>query len=65
MQGYEMLDRPGGFDRAHLLEPLKQRDFRLLWTGMTVSLIGDGIFLHTSPSSCSAERSPTASSAGA
>jgi MFS family permease len=28
-----------------LLEPLRIRDFRLLWTGMTVSLVGDGIFL--------------------
>lgn len=28
-----------------LLRPLGIRDFRLLWTGMTVSLFGDGIFL--------------------
>jgi hypothetical protein len=28
-----------------LLRPLRVRDFRLLWTGMTVSLIGDGMFL--------------------
>jgi MFS family permease len=28
-----------------LLRPLKIREFRLLWTGMTVSLIGDGMFL--------------------
>ena len=28
-----------------ILEPLRHRDFRLLWSGMTVSLIGDGIFL--------------------
>lgn len=28
-----------------MLEPLRIRDFRLLWTGMTVSLVGDGIFL--------------------
>jgi MFS family permease len=28
-----------------LLAPLRHRDFRLLWIGMTVSLIGDGIFL--------------------
>jgi MFS family permease len=32
-------------DRIRLLHPLRHRDFRLLWTGMTVSLIGDGIFL--------------------
>ena len=28
-----------------LLRPLRERDFALLWLGMTVSLIGDGIFL--------------------
>jgi MFS family permease len=28
-----------------LLRPLRLRDFRFLWMGMTVSLIGDGIFL--------------------
>jgi DHA3 family tetracycline resistance protein-like MFS transporter len=28
-----------------LLRPLRERDFALLWTGMTVSLMGDGIFL--------------------
>ena len=28
-----------------LLRPLRERDFALLWTGMTVSLLGDGIFL--------------------
>lgn len=28
-----------------LLVPLKVRDFRLLWMGMTVSLLGDGMFL--------------------
>jgi DHA3 family tetracycline resistance protein-like MFS transporter len=27
-----------------ILSPLRHRDFRLLWTGMTVSLLGDGIF---------------------
>jgi transmembrane secretion effector len=42
---HEALDRPGGFDRGHLLSPLRHRDFRILWTGMTISLIGDGIFL--------------------
>ena len=25
--------------------PLRRRDFRVLWTGMTISLIGDGAFL--------------------
>ena len=28
-----------------LTTPLRQRDFRLLWSGMSVSLLGDGIFL--------------------
>jgi MFS family permease len=42
---YEGLDRPGGFSRVRLLAPLKHRDFRLLWSGMCVSLLGDGIFL--------------------
>jgi DHA3 family tetracycline resistance protein-like MFS transporter len=28
-----------------LLLPLRERDFALLWTGMTVSLLGDGIYL--------------------
>ncbi|MGZ4408404.1 MAG: MFS transporter [Gaiellaceae bacterium] len=27
------------------MSPLRHRDFRILWTGMTISLIGDGIFL--------------------
>jgi MFS family permease len=31
--------------RLRLLKPLRLRDFRLLWTGMTVSLLGDGVFL--------------------
>jgi MFS family permease len=31
--------------RFKMLAPLRLRDFRLLWTGMTVSLLGDGIFL--------------------
>jgi DHA3 family tetracycline resistance protein-like MFS transporter len=42
---YESLDRPGGFSRVGLLVPLRSRNFRLLWSAMTVSLIGDGIFL--------------------
>jgi MFS family permease len=45
MQSYEAMDRPGGFSGANLLSPLRVRDFRLLWTGMSVSLLGDGIFL--------------------
>jgi DHA3 family tetracycline resistance protein-like MFS transporter len=42
---HEALDRPGGFERARLLVPLRHRDFRVLWAGMAVSLVGDGIFL--------------------
>ena len=42
---HEALDRPGGFSRINLLAPLRHRDFRLLWAGMTVSLLGDGVFL--------------------
>src|SRR4051794_25152985 len=42
---YEGLDRPGGFSRVRMLTPLRHRDFRLLWSGMCVSLVGDGIFM--------------------
>lgn len=42
---HEGLDRPGGFARSGLLAPLRYRDFRVLWAGMTVSLVGDGVFL--------------------
>lgn len=31
--------------RATLLTPLRHRDFALLWAGMTVSLLGDGVYL--------------------
>lgn len=30
--------------RVGILKPLKIRDFALLWTGMTVSLLGDGLY---------------------
>jgi MFS family permease len=42
---HEALDRPGGFVRLATLAPLRHRDFRLLWAGMTISLLGDGVFL--------------------
>jgi len=42
---FEGLDRPGGIDRVGLLKPLRSRDFRLLWAGMSISLVGDGILL--------------------
>jgi DHA3 family tetracycline resistance protein-like MFS transporter len=32
-------------DRVRLLSPLRHRDFRLLWSGMCVSLVGDGVFI--------------------
>jgi DHA3 family tetracycline resistance protein-like MFS transporter len=42
---HDALDRPGGSARSGLLAPLRYRDFRILWAGMTVSLVGDGILL--------------------
>jgi DHA3 family tetracycline resistance protein-like MFS transporter len=42
---YEGLDRVGGFDRVRLFAPLAHRDYRLLVCGMSVSLLGDGLFL--------------------
>jgi MFS family permease len=42
---YEGLDRPAGFARGRFLSALRHRDFRVLWAGMAVSLIGDGIFI--------------------
>jgi DHA3 family tetracycline resistance protein-like MFS transporter len=42
---YEGLDRPGGFSRVRLLAPLVHRDYRRLVGGMSVSLLGDGLFL--------------------
>jgi MFS family permease len=30
--------------RVQILSPLRRRDFALLWAGMTVSLLGDGIY---------------------
>lgn len=39
-------DRPTSFrERIQILRPLAVRDFAFLWTGMTVSMIGDGIYL--------------------
>ena len=45
LHSHEALDRPGGTSKSHLLSPLRHRDFRVLWTGMSVSLVGDGIFI--------------------
>ncbi len=32
-----------GTRRAGLLRPLAERDFRLLWGGQAISLVGDGV----------------------
>ena len=45
LHSYEGLDRAGGMDRMRMLAPLRHRDFRLLWIGMCVSLLGDGVFI--------------------
>jgi Transmembrane secretion effector len=45
VHNYEGSDPIGGFARSQLLAPLRVRDFRLLWSGMTVSLLGDGVFV--------------------
>jgi hypothetical protein len=37
------------WERFHILRPLRHRDFALLWVGMTVSLIGDGIYFVAIP----------------
>jgi DHA3 family tetracycline resistance protein-like MFS transporter len=42
---YEGLDHGGGVSRVRSVAPLRHRDFRLLWSGMCVSLLGDGAFL--------------------
>jgi DHA3 family tetracycline resistance protein-like MFS transporter len=42
---YEALDRPGGFSRVRLLSPLAHRDYRRLLGGMSISQLGDGLFL--------------------
>jgi DHA3 family tetracycline resistance protein-like MFS transporter len=42
---YEALDNAAGYERSNLLAPLRHRDFRVMWIGMTCSLVGDGIFL--------------------
>lgn len=42
---HEALDRAGGVARVGLLRPLRDPDFRKLWTAMCISLLGDGAFL--------------------
>jgi MFS family permease len=41
----QIVDDDGVRTRVKLLRPLAFRDFRLLWTGMTLSLLGDGVLL--------------------
>jgi MFS family permease len=40
-----VVDDEGRTSRVRLLAPLRIRDFRMLWTGMTLSLLGDGVLL--------------------
>jgi MFS family permease len=40
-----VVDDDGRPQRVKLLAPLRYRDFRLLWTGTTLSLLGDGVLL--------------------
>jgi MFS family permease len=42
-----ILDTVGRARRVRLLTPLAHRDFRILWLGMSVSLLGDGVLLVT------------------
>jgi MFS family permease len=41
----QVVDESGARLRVRLLQPLLIRDFRLLWSGMTLSLLGDGVLL--------------------
>lgn len=41
----QVVDDDGRPRRVKLLAPLRYRDFRLLWTGATLSLLGDGVLL--------------------
>jgi hypothetical protein len=45
VHNYEGFDPAGGLNRSNILAPLKHRDFRLLCGGMSISLLGDGVFL--------------------
>ena len=39
----------GRLGRMRILRPFRQRDFALLWCGMAVSLVGDGVFFVAMP----------------
>ena len=41
----QVIDDAGRGRRVRLLAPLAHRDFRILWIGMSVSLLGDGVLL--------------------
>ena len=45
LHSHEALDGAGGTSGGGLLAPVRSRDFRLLWSGACVSLLGDGAFL--------------------
>jgi hypothetical protein len=41
-----MAQQPAAFrDRIGVLKPLRVRDFRLMWTGLAISMVGDGIYI--------------------
>ena len=42
-------ERPAGSGPRRLTAPLRLREFRLLWSGMAISLLGDGIFFVALP----------------
>jgi MFS family permease len=46
LSAYRPVRRPA---RLKILKPLQYRDFSLLWTGLSVSLLGDGIYLVALP----------------
>lgn len=45
MHNFEGLDRVGGFSFSQLFSPFGVHAFRVLWAGMAVSLLGDGVFM--------------------
>src|SRR5262249_2605933 len=43
--GRSLAVSPLPLNRVRILRPLRIRDFALLWTGMTVSLLGEGLYM--------------------
>lgn len=40
------MSQPASFrDRVGVLKPLRVRDFRLMWAGLAVSMVGDGVYI--------------------